>query len=133
MILLFIFLIVFFFFFFNDTATTEIYTLSLHDALPNSVGLATSGTAPCERYTSFRSRLETALPTSEFSRDTMSAGRRAGPTTPIHAVVSKPGKPDSARVGTSGMRAMRFALVTASTFTFPARACGRVVLTTSNL
>jgi len=24
------------FFFFNDTATTEIYTLSLHDALPIS-------------------------------------------------------------------------------------------------
>src|SRR2546428_11552585 len=31
-----IFLIFFFFFFFNDTATTEIYTLSLHDALPIS-------------------------------------------------------------------------------------------------
>src|SRR5258708_32068334 len=32
----------FFFFFFNDTATTEIYTLSLHDALPisTSVGRA---------------------------------------------------------------------------------------------
>src|SRR2546430_4420357 len=28
--------ILFFFFFFNDTATTEIYTLSLHDALPIS-------------------------------------------------------------------------------------------------
>src|SRR2546426_5695221 len=27
-------LLCFFFFFFNDTATTEIYTLSLHDALP---------------------------------------------------------------------------------------------------
>src|SRR5258708_40331425 len=27
-------LIFFLFFFFNDTATTEIYTLSLHDALP---------------------------------------------------------------------------------------------------
>src|SRR5256885_10871314 len=26
------------FFFFNDTATTEIYTLSLHDALPISYG-----------------------------------------------------------------------------------------------
>src|SRR2546422_7318308 len=26
------------FFFFNDTATTEIYTLSLHDALPISIG-----------------------------------------------------------------------------------------------
>src|SRR5260221_11705424 len=30
----FIFFYFFFFFFFNDTATTEIYTLSLHDALP---------------------------------------------------------------------------------------------------
>src|SRR5687768_18571317 len=29
----------FFFFFFNDTATTEIYTLSLHDALPISHAL----------------------------------------------------------------------------------------------
>src|SRR2546430_7672298 len=29
-----ILLLFFFFFFFNDTATTEIYTLSLHDALP---------------------------------------------------------------------------------------------------
>src|SRR5258707_7014629 len=28
----------FFVFFFNDTATTEIYTLSLHDALPICVG-----------------------------------------------------------------------------------------------
>src|SRR2546425_11035491 len=30
-------LLVLLFFFFNDTATTEIYTLSLHDALPISV------------------------------------------------------------------------------------------------
>src|SRR5258708_22397380 len=30
----------FFFFFFNDTATTEIYTLSLHDALPISIQLS---------------------------------------------------------------------------------------------
>src|SRR2546429_7788842 len=40
-----------FFFFFNDTATTEIYTLSLHDALPIS-GLARgagSGTIPITR------------------------------------------------------------------------------------
>src|SRR6266550_6100888 len=35
-----IFLLCFFcFFFFNDTATTEIYTLSLHDALPISHSL----------------------------------------------------------------------------------------------
>src|SRR3989442_7539997 len=31
------------FFFFNDTATTEIYTLSLHDALPISRFSAVSG------------------------------------------------------------------------------------------
>src|SRR5256885_8139533 len=30
-------------FFFNDTATTEIYTLSLHDALPICIGLAAGG------------------------------------------------------------------------------------------
>src|SRR5256885_8671882 len=30
--------LLFIFFFFNDTATTEIYTLSLHDALPISIG-----------------------------------------------------------------------------------------------
>src|SRR3712207_8698588 len=34
------------FFFFNDTATTEIYTLSLHDALPIS-NLVASGSAVC--------------------------------------------------------------------------------------
>src|SRR2546430_13607960 len=34
----------YFFFFFNDTATTEIYTLSLHDALPiSSFWARTSG------------------------------------------------------------------------------------------
>src|SRR6266852_4143727 len=33
-------LLFFFFFFYNDTATTEIYTLSLHDALPIRQGRA---------------------------------------------------------------------------------------------
>src|SRR5256885_9952262 len=38
-----------FFFFFNDTATTEIYTLSLHDALPICVrALATRRDAPVD-------------------------------------------------------------------------------------
>src|SRR5689334_23592252 len=35
--------VLFFFFFFNDTATTEIYTLSLHDALPISTRRAWAG------------------------------------------------------------------------------------------
>src|SRR3712207_7514353 len=38
-------------FFFNDTATTEIYTLSLHDALPISppTGRPTARTSSCPR------------------------------------------------------------------------------------
>src|SRR5215470_7316160 len=36
------------FFFFNDTATTEIYTLSLHDALPISPSLRTTTGIPRE-------------------------------------------------------------------------------------
>src|SRR2546423_7575909 len=35
--------LVFVFFFFNDTATTEIYTLSLHDALPIFAGIEVAG------------------------------------------------------------------------------------------
>src|SRR5687768_17629916 len=34
-------------FFFNDTATTEIYTLSLHDALPISVRTMASASSGC--------------------------------------------------------------------------------------
>src|SRR5690349_23281286 len=37
----------FFFFFFNDTATTEIYTLSLHDALPISLSRQAHATVVC--------------------------------------------------------------------------------------
>src|SRR5438445_10905231 len=42
------FFLYFLFFFFNDTATTEIYTLSLHDALPISRGLVQDH-APAQR------------------------------------------------------------------------------------
>src|SRR6266849_8578942 len=45
------FLIIFSFFFFNDTATTEIYTLSLHDALPIAP-MIPSGTLRCGFRTS---------------------------------------------------------------------------------
>src|SRR2546430_13610214 len=38
-----------FFFFFNDTATTEIYTLSLHDALPIFLLSSRSFTPPLSR------------------------------------------------------------------------------------
>src|SRR3979411_3563467 len=48
-----------FFFFFNDTATTEIYTLSLHDALPISLSQA--------RYQTFLLLLNT-VKRSQFHR-----------------------------------------------------------------
>src|SRR5437667_12564957 len=37
---------IFHFFFFNDTATTEIYTLSLHDALPIATTARTTSASP---------------------------------------------------------------------------------------
>src|SRR5947199_7806066 len=37
------------FFFFNDTATTEIYTLSLHDALPIYASGGSAGSVPPRR------------------------------------------------------------------------------------
>src|SRR5256885_13300449 len=45
------------FFFFNDTATTEIYTLSLHDALPIFVeALAGSAIIACRKISRFIER-----------------------------------------------------------------------------
>src|SRR2546430_392754 len=41
------------FFFFNDTATTEIYTLSLHDALPISVSVTPAGAVTVAVLTRF--------------------------------------------------------------------------------
>src|SRR2546426_5900123 len=48
-----------FFFFFNDTATTEIYTLSLHDALPISRAVASSPLSTTKLFpqTSMSSRM----------------------------------------------------------------------------
>src|SRR6201747_3325294 len=52
------------FFFFNDTATTEIYTLSLHDALPISTSLRLASfrslsLLSLKTHTSFRSEEHT--------------------------------------------------------------------------
>src|SRR2546430_3874391 len=61
----------FIFFFFNDTATTEIYTLSLHDALPIWQGCALHSLALlllgplCARLRSSRDRKSTRLNSSD--------------------------------------------------------------------
>src|SRR5256885_11938764 len=60
----------FFFFFFNDTATTEIYTLSLHDALPISLReefeLPAPGTWPASDQYEVRDRKSTRLNSSHL-------------------------------------------------------------------
>src|SRR5438309_12075954 len=60
----------FIFFFFNDTATTEIYTLSLHDALPISprtAGPASPETPPIPpSYRALRSEEHTSELQSQF-------------------------------------------------------------------
>src|SRR5438132_10030487 len=65
-------LLLYFFFFFNDTATTEIYTLSLHDALPISIpatqavrsptgsGASSGSTPPSPAWGSVRSEEHTS-------------------------------------------------------------------------
>src|SRR5258706_10108826 len=70
------------FFFFNDTATTEIYTLSLHDALPIS----------CQRPHAHRRRADAAPPVA----------RLTARTHPQHArrrkrVLDSPGDSDNSR------------------------------------
>src|SRR5215469_5034635 len=70
----------FFFFFFNDTATTEIYTLSLHDALPIRWA-RTSGTEATALTALETARLRIAPDTS--APLTAIAGRRGSVPTSI--------------------------------------------------
>src|SRR5471030_2007639 len=55
-------------FFFNDTATTDIYTLSLHDALP--ISTLTSGPRnemnPLERVALYATAIQTGLRSAEL-------------------------------------------------------------------
>src|SRR3712207_7630434 len=57
------------FFFFNDTATTEIYTLSLHDALP---------------ICGWSCRTTSRTPTTPASRGPAASGRDRGAWPPDH-------------------------------------------------
>src|SRR3712207_7872179 len=69
------------FFFFNDTATTEIYTLSLHDALPI---FCTPVTVPIGRVTSSRP-----------GRLPISSWYAVCPKRPVHVIVSRPSATDA--------------------------------------
>src|ERR1043166_9974696 len=64
-----------YFFFFNDTATTEIYTLSLHDALPICWAargiLLFDSSANLSRFAGVRDRKSTRLNSSHVSESRM--------------------------------------------------------------
>src|SRR6266550_8006380 len=93
----FIVFIFIFFFFFNDTATTEIYTLSLHDALPITPPVRTP-TSPPPRSNLPASRVLLLLPTSTYRTTAfVEAARRVG--APLTVASERPstfeaGQPD---------------------------------------
>src|SRR2546421_3242867 len=76
----------FFFFFFNDTATTEIYTLSLHDALPICTPAGRPGTPPRARSSSSAAR--TAGTTRLASRCSAGADRKSTRLNSSHDQIS---------------------------------------------
>src|SRR3712207_8827304 len=75
------------FFFFNDTATTEIYTLSLHDALPISLGgrleLAQQAPDPLAR-----GRALARVEVGEESTEPVAADRKSTRLNSSHANIS---------------------------------------------
>src|SRR2546429_6369256 len=102
------------FFFFNDTATTEIYTLSLHDALPifstrtASPASATSppGNTMSVKYSlpSISDRKSTRLNSSHgyisyavFCLKKKRTSRRSPPHAPLEPACSTYGRPDPRR------------------------------------
>src|SRR6266542_3429180 len=79
----------FFFFFFNDTATTEIYTLSLHDVLPIS-----RRSARCESTSALRRPCRTRPPPRAPRTRTRDHGSRLAPSGGRRHAVHRPcGRP----------------------------------------
>src|SRR2546426_11900360 len=84
------------FFFFNDTATTEIYTLSLHDALPISGRLET-GRDPVEDVPAHLLRRPAANPRPGRAGQPVHRGEGAGPRRRSHVAAGvRPPRPSTA-------------------------------------
>src|SRR2546426_12786294 len=83
---------IFYFFFFNDTATTEIYTLSLHDALPILLApLDGPGKKNEERSAATRpikSKMTTRIGKNFFKRALESLDRKSTRLNSSHLVIS---------------------------------------------
>src|SRR3712207_8001271 len=81
-------------FFFNDTATTEIYTLALHDALPISLSATAAAiqrwraSSPIGRCWSWRSRASSSASAHTIQRRDAPADRKSTRLNSSHANIS---------------------------------------------
>ncbi len=99
---------------------------------PNCSGLLGAGSAISNAKRDFTSGLCRAWVNAVLSLRTVSAGVAAGTTRPHQVSMLKPGRV-SATVGTSGMVAVRCAVVTASALSLPARMLADAVARLSKL
>src|SRR6266487_6817842 len=74
------------FFFFNDTATTEIYTLSLHDALPTWRSRSRSGRCACPTSTCSLIRPGCSVTRRRTPRPARSEEHTSELQSPVHLV-----------------------------------------------
>src|SRR5260221_4780068 len=84
-------MLLFFFFFFNDTATTEIYTLSLHDALPISSRPSERATrsAASRTFSKFTRRLHgLSRSKAQYRRRQQKRDRKSTRLNSSHTVIS---------------------------------------------
>src|SRR5258707_3385923 len=78
-----------FFFFFNDTATTEIYTLSLHDALPICRSMKRRSSSSSRRPAAWASgRWPLAATASRLSNHSSATDRKSTRLNSSHANIS---------------------------------------------
>src|SRR5256885_3723870 len=79
----------FVFFFFNDTATTEIYTLSLHDALPIWIGSAArQASSTSARASRAQASMAPQVSSSSTTRATIARDRKSTRLNSSHLVIS---------------------------------------------
>src|SRR5258706_7007133 len=103
-----------------DALTTFAHlSVSARMCATNFSGEPPATSAPCASSCSLPSGLCKYLFTSAFSLAMIGAGVPAGARMPNHELASKPGRPDSAIVGTSGSAGARLSEVTATARTLP--------------
>src|SRR5262250_820188 len=105
--------------------TSAHFLVSAARNAPKSLPKAAPGSEPSSRMRATMSGASSALATSSRSFASTGSGVFAGATRPYQEEASKPTRPCSATVGTSGSADGRFAPALASARTLPAATCGQ--------